>query len=86
MHSFHGLIGHVPQVGVGGLVVCYTIFGAIAFQAIETTDETDDLIEKVGDDEKPYPNNLACQVSVRRSAAVSELWNITNHFNTLNRG
>ena len=52
MHSLHGLIGHVSQVGVGGLVVCYTIVGAIAFQAIETIDETDDLIEKVGDDEK----------------------------------
>ena len=53
MYSFHGLIGNVPQVGVGGLVVCYTIFGALAFQAIETTDETDDLIEMVRDDEKP---------------------------------
>ena len=57
---------------------CYTILNPTSFK--------DDLIEKVGDDEKPYSNNCACQVTVRRSAAVSELWNITNHFNTLNRG
>ena len=42
----------VPQVGVGGLVVCYTVCGAIAFQAIEITDETDDHILKVKDDKK----------------------------------
>ena len=34
-------------MGVGGLVVCYTICGALAFQAIETSDETDDLITEV---------------------------------------
>ena len=33
-------------------MVCYTVCGAIAFQAIEITDETDDLIKKVKDDEK----------------------------------
>ena len=45
-------LNFIPQVGVGGLVVCYTICGAIAFQALETTDEKDDLIEKVEEDEK----------------------------------
>ena len=38
--------------------MCYTICGAIAFQALETTDETDDLIEKVVDDNKAVTDNL----------------------------
>ena len=38
--------------------MCYTIFGSIAFQALETTDETDDLIEKVVNDNKAVANNL----------------------------
>ena len=38
--------------------MCYTICGAIAFQALETTDETDDLIEKVEDDGKAVTDNL----------------------------
>ena len=38
--------------------MCYTICGAIAFQALETTDETDDLIEKVEDNEKAVTDNL----------------------------
>ena len=38
--------------------MCYTICGAFAFQALETTDETDDLIEKVEDDNKAVTDNL----------------------------
>jgi len=57
------------QVGVGCLVVCYTIVGAIAFQSLETMDAVDDITEVV----------------IRRSKAVEDLWNITTTFNTLNR-
>ena len=46
------------HVDVDCVVVCYTICGAIAFQALETTDETDDLIEKVVDDKKAVTDNL----------------------------
>ena len=36
------------QVGVGGLVVCYTVCGAITFQAIETTEEpAGDFVQEV---------------------------------------
>ena len=74
-------------MGVGGLVVCYTICGALAFQAIETTDETDDLIEQVENNNEDHDNMIiiiAYKVATRRAGAVSELWNITNTFNTLN--
>ena len=56
------------QIGVGCLVVCYTIVGAFAFQSLETMN-TDDLIK---------------EVTERRFRAVTKLWNITNTFNTLN--
>ena len=67
--------------------MCYTICGAIAFQAIETTEETEDLIDEV--EHSKYDNTdlskNTCQVTARRTAAVSELWNITNTYNTLNK-
>lgn len=57
------------QVGVGGLVVCYTIVGAFAFQAIETQEEEKSIHV----------------VSEKREMAVRELWNITSTYNTLNQ-
>ena len=33
----------IVQVGVGGLVVCYTILGAAVFQALETGEEREEL-------------------------------------------
>jgi len=58
------------QVGVGALVVCYTIAGAFAFQAIETQDGT--------------ANDRIKEVEESRVKIVDELWNITNTFNILN--
>lgn len=56
------------QVGVGALVVCYTIVGAIAFQAIETQ-ESRDLIQ---------------EVEQSRARIVDHLWNVTKTYNILN--
>ncbi|XP_023335416.1 two pore potassium channel protein sup-9 isoform X2 [Eurytemora carolleeae] len=55
------------QVGVGALVVSYTIVGAIAFQAIETQNK-EDLIKEVEES---------------RKRIVEDLWNITSMFNVL---
>ena len=58
------------QVGVGGVVIAYTILGAVAFQAIETSNLEDPTMNLVED---------------QRGKIVSDLWNLTKYFNVLNR-
>ena len=58
------------QVGVGSLIVGYTICGAFVFQIIETADLSHDHVKDV---------NQAVQI------AVSKLWVITNEYNLLNK-
>ena len=65
------LVTFLFQVGVGSLIVGYTIFGAFMFRAIETSG--DSAHDHVGD------INLAVE------KAVSKLWVITNEYNLLNR-
>lgn len=57
------------QVGVGGLVVGYTIVGAFGFQYIETM-ETNKDVE---------------QVQARRNSCAEELWEIATEYNTFNK-
>jgi len=57
------------QVGVGAVVVCYTIIGAFIFRMIET--------ESVD----PHP----AMVEKCRLDTIARMWNVTNHYNTLNR-
>ena len=65
------LLNDCVQVGVGSLIVGYTIFGAFMFRTIETSG--DSAHDHVGD------INLAVE------KAVSKLWVITNEYNLLNR-
>ena len=57
------------QVGVGALVVAYTIMGAFIFQYLETqeTDLSVDLVNRY------------------RHGTVRSLWNLTHYFNVLNK-
>ena len=57
------------QVGVGALVVAYTIMGAFIFQYLETqeTDLSVDLVNRY------------------RHGTVRSLWNLTRYFNVLNK-
>ncbi|XP_040572245.1 potassium channel subfamily K member 15 [Lepeophtheirus salmonis] len=59
------------QVGVGGVVICYTIIGALAFQAIELSAPEDPPLKKV---------------EIHRLKTVQNLWNLTKYFNVLNQG
>merc|ERR1719270_1566024 len=63
------------QVGVGSLVVSYTIFGAFIFQALETSHDIDNIFL-----------TKSLQVDDRRRKAVEQLWNNTIEYNTLNAG
>ena len=56
------------QVGVGGLIVCYAICGAFAFQAIE----------------QKYENEGIKTVQKLRSDIADQLWNATEDYNMLN--
>eukprot|EP00493_Phyllostaurus_siculus_P000297 UN00299 len=56
------------QVGVGCLLISYTILGALAFQYIETLEAEDQI----------------SQVLAARTDAVHDLWNVTDKYNTLN--
>ncbi|CAL8077642.1 unnamed protein product [Orchesella dallaii] len=55
------------QVGVGSLLVCYTILGAMLFTSIEST----------------VDNRRLNQVASLRSSVVSELWNVTKNYNVI---
>lgn len=57
------------QVGVGGLVVGYTIVGAFGFMSIETQEEYKDLLI----------------VEQQRAACAEELWKVTAEHNMFNR-
>ena len=57
------------QVGVGALVIAYTIMGASIFQYIETQTQDPSLAHVEG----------------YRNRTVATLWNLTNHFNVLNK-
>jgi len=56
------------QVGVGCLLISYTILGALAFQYLETLE----------------PVDLISQVNLTRNDVVIDLWNVTDTYNTLN--
>ncbi|ODM98737.1 Uncoordinated protein 58 [Orchesella cincta] len=55
------------QVGVGSLLVCYTILGAMLFISIESA----------------VDNRRLNQVASLRSSVVSELWNVTQNYNVI---
>ncbi|GJQ69050.1 hypothetical protein Trydic_g6217 [Trypoxylus dichotomus] len=57
------------QVGVGGLVVGYTIVGAFVFQHIETLEESESIFN----------------VKKWRNETAEKLWTIVEHENTFNR-
>ena len=59
------------KVGVGSLIVGYTIFGAFMFRAIETS--ADISHDHVGD------------INRTVHEAVRKLWVITNEYNLLNK-
>ena len=63
------------KVGVGSLVVSYTIFGAFIFQALETSHDIDNIFL-----------TKSLQVDDRRRKAVEQLWDNTIEYNTLNAG
>jgi len=55
------------QVGVGSLLVCYTILGAMLFISIESA----------------VDNRRLNQVASLRSLVVSQLWNVTQNYNVI---
>jgi len=55
------------QVGVGSLVVCYTILGAMLFISIESA----------------VDNRRLSQVASLRSSTVIQLWNVTQNYNVI---
>lgn len=55
------------QVGLCGLVLGYTVFGAYLFRALEA----------------PHERHRATQVLAMRNLTVAKLWNITDKFNVL---
>ena len=57
------------QVGVGGLIVSYALFGAVSFSSIETQEENIEFI---------LVNNL-------HNETAFKLWNVLVEFNTFNQ-
>lgn len=55
------------QVGVGSLLLCYTILGATIFISLESPGDT----------------KLARQVESLRDDGVSQLWNVTMNYNII---
>ena len=68
------------QVGVGALVIAYTIVGAFIFQAIESAEIQQ--ISKVTNRVQLRPNEFADEL---RNNTISGLWNLTSKYNTLNK-
>ncbi|XP_044736574.1 TWiK family of potassium channels protein 18 [Chrysoperla carnea] len=61
------------QVGVGGLIVCYAVFGALGFQSIETQAENNPRTEEIQN------------IKYLRQNCSNDLWQITYIHNVLNK-